>query len=226
MTRLQKFMTGHIPKSNKNTLALIESFKKETILLEIVVGKLLGDSSINREGSLTFCHSIKQKEYIEHCYELFKSYIRKGIGIHSQKRQRLGVGNVNEELSFSTRPIFKEYLPLFYIYEENKTTRTKVVPKIIEELLTFRSLAYWIMDDGKKSGKNIEICSYSFTKIENEFLIKVLQTKLNIECELKQTINFNNKEQFWYFIKIYNNENFWNKIKEYVIPSMYYKFNK
>lgn len=219
-------MNGHIPKSNKNTLKLIEKLKKETILLEVAIGKILGDGSISREGALHFCHShsIKQKEYIEHCYNLFKDFSKNGI--KSQKRQRLGQGNINEELSFNTRPIFKEFLPLFYKYKENESTRTKIVPKIVEEFLTFRSLAYWIMDDGRKAEKNIDICSFSFTKEENEFLIKVLQTKLKIQCELKYIKNFNNKTELWYFIRIINNDFFWNQIKKYVLPSMYYKFNK
>lgn len=133
-----------LPKDNKNTKLIKEEFKKEKILQEIAIGKILGDGYISDTGNLNFCHSVKQKEYIEHCYELFKKYTRSGI--KSQNRQRNNVPLT--VLYFDTKAIFKEYINLFYKYDEINKKRIKIIPNNINELLTPIGLAYWIMDDG------------------------------------------------------------------------------
>lgn len=48
----KKFLYKPIPKSKPQTLAMIEKFKTETELNEIVIGKILGDGCINKTGNL------------------------------------------------------------------------------------------------------------------------------------------------------------------------------
>lgn len=224
MSKLQKINNVHVPKNSKNTLELITKFKTEKHLVEILFGKLLGDGNLHRSGALRFCHSGKQREYIEHCYELFKNYTRSPI---KQKiRQRLGTGNMNEELSFSTRSIFQEYLNLLYKYDTNTNKRIKILPTNLANYLTTRSLAYWIMDDGMKSHNQLSLCTQSFTKKENLFLINILTTKFNLECKLLEQRATKHPGKVWYYIKIYNINHLWSLVKDYILPSMYYKFGK
>lgn len=105
-----------IPKDNKNTKIIKEQFKKETILQEIAIGKILGDGCISKTGNLNFCHSVKQIEYIEHCYDLFKNYTKSGIKLFKNKRK----DKTHNILAFDTKAIFKKELSIFYIYDEIK----------------------------------------------------------------------------------------------------------
>jgi hypothetical protein len=73
-----------------------------------------------------------------------------------------------ETLSF---PCFNYYRDLFYNNEGKK-----IIPPNIDKLLTARSLAYWIMDDGGQNPGFI-FNTQGFTKEEVELLIKVLDEK-------------------------------------------------
>lgn len=75
-------------------------------------------------------------------------------------------------------PRFNYYRDLFY--PEGK----KIIPKNINNLLTARSLAYWIMDDGGQDPGFI-LNTQSFTKEEVELLIKVLDEKFGLRGNLR-----------------------------------------
>lgn len=215
-----------IPKSNKKTLNLVAKFQQEKELQEIVIGKILGDGSITKTGNLNFYHGAKQKEYIEHCYALFFNFTKQK-GVIATPRLRKQDGKKHDCLYFETCAIFKEYMPLFYKYEENTNQRIKIIPNNLENLLTARSLAYWIMDDGAKTGKNLILCTHSFSLEENKFLIKILETKFALNCKLQTQKKPNSKEkEVWFYIQINNVDYLWNLVKEYIHPSMQYKFGK
>lgn len=211
-------------KNTKITSFFIEEFKKEKELLEIFFGKMLGDGNLHIGGALRFCHSGKQKEYIEYCYKLFEKYTTSPI--KSVLRQKKGSENTNEELYFSTRSIFKEYLDIFYVTDEVNKTRTKILPKNIEEYITPISLAFWIMDDGMRNHNQLGLCTHSFTKEENLLLIKILTEKFNFNCKLHIQKDKRYPDKVWYFIRIYNVEVVWGLVKKWITPSMYYKFGK
>jgi hypothetical protein len=214
-----------IPKDNKNTIILKEQFKKEKILQEIAIGKILGDGHINVTGNFNFGQSIKQKEYVEHCFNLFKNYTSSGIKIQNRIRK----GTPITIVYFNTRALFKDIMQLFYKYNE-ETKRIKIVPKNISYLLTARSLAYWIMDDGcsmtsRTSG--MTICTHSFTKEEVELLKETLELKFKLNCSIK-TVKIRDTEMYWYVLQI-NKEShklLWELVGEYIIPSMRYKFGR
>ena len=57
-------------------------------------------------------------------------------------------------------PCFNYYREIFYNEE-----KIKIIPNNIDNLLTAKGLAYWIMDDGYKSRKGIYIFSSSKNKL-------------------------------------------------------------
>jgi hypothetical protein len=63
---------------------------------------------------------------------------------------------------------FNKYRELFYNSEG-----VKIIPDNLENLLTAKGLAYWLMDDGYKSGKYFYICTESFSLNEQKMLIKI-----------------------------------------------------
>lgn len=72
-------------------------------------------------------------------------------------------GKVYYSIRFRTlvHPSLNKYHDLFY--RKNK----KVVPDNLQDILTPRGLAYWIMDDGSKSiHGQTKIHTESFTKVE------------------------------------------------------------
>lgn len=220
----KKYKILPIPKSKPQTLALIEKFKTEKELNEISIGKILGDACINKTGNLCFSQSVKQRDYIEHCFQLFRSYIRPNRNIKSYMNKRKG--KEHEILSFETCAIFKELLSVFYIYEKDTNKRIKVIPKNIGDWLTLRSLAYWIMDDGCNRGGKVVLCTHSFTLEENQFLVSILEKNFSLVCNIVQLKNHNKEGAFWYVIKIIDTQLLWSKVKQYILPSFYYKFGK
>lgn len=212
-----------IPKDNKNTRKVLEEFKKEKDLYEIAIGKILGDGSISDTGNLNFCQSIKQKEYIEHCYQLFKKYTRSGIKLNKNKR----MGKIHDILYFDTKAVFKEELRLFYKYDEINKKRIKIIPQNIKDLITPKSIAYWIMDDGSYDKSNIRICTHSFTYEEVNLLKDVLDCKFNLKSKFLR-VRIPQTEQYWYILTIKKESLnlLWELIGEYILPSMKYKFGK
>lgn len=208
-------------KSYRKTSIYMEELKKDKEVLEIFFGKILGDGYLDKSGALRFCHSGKQKEYIEYCYKFFQKYTASPI--KSTLRQKKESENIHEELTFATRSIFKDYLNIFYTYDSTNK-RIKVIPSNIEEYITPCSLAFWIMDDGMKNHKQLGLCTHSFTKEENILLMTVLEKKFQLVCKLHIQKDHRYPDKIWYFIRIYNVEKVWALVKDYIIPSMHYKF--
>lgn len=77
-----------------------------------------------------------------------------------------------------------------------------------------------------KRHNQLGLCTQSFTKEENIFLIKILTEKFNLECKLHQSKDSRYSGKIWYYIKIYNVEHLWKLVKDFIIPSMFYKFGK
>jgi hypothetical protein len=76
------------------------------------------------------------------------------------------------------------------------------------------------MDDGYNSLNGLYLCSESFTKSENEMLIKVLETKFNLACGLHKHTN-----GFRIYIKSNSKLDLIKLVKPYFIPSLYYKLS-
>jgi hypothetical protein len=203
-------------KSPKSNLELLEPLK------EIIIGSMLGDLSAERRNlksntRLQFKQSTVNEFYIRHLYSLFKDYC----------------GSEPITMSkFDSRPEkFKEYssikyqtlsLPCFNIYREffYDSKGIKIIPLNLGELLTPQGLAYWLMDDGYKSGKGFYICSESFTLNEHIFLINLLKSKFNLDCNYHKHTN-------GYRLYIFSTSiaNLSILIKPYILNHFYYKFS-
>lgn len=123
--------------------------------------------------------------YFKHVFDLFSSL--KGpiftpkIKTFTSKKV-LGQENAKTYSSSSfatlTLPIFDKYKTLFY--ENNK----KKVPSTIMDLLTYRGLSYWIMDDGSLQNKGLHLNTYAFSDADILLLINVLKVKFNLTVSL------------------------------------------
>ena len=114
--------------------------------------------------------------YFNHIFELFKPFISKEYKIKS----RSFLDNKNNKTYSSvifatlTLPCFTFYRELFY-----NSQGKKIVPLNINQLLTPRGLAYWIMDDGSIQNKGLHLNVYGFSLDE---VINLKNTLENLFC--------------------------------------------
>lgn len=160
-------------------------------LKEIIVGSLLGDLSCERPNSrcntrMQFKQSTKNTEYIKHLYLLFSDFCGSSPLVMSKFDSRPNKLKRYFAIKFQTLslPCFNIFRDMFYNSEG-----VKIIPNNLEDLLTARGLAYWLMDDAYKFGSGLCISTESFTLIENQFLVNILKTKFNLECGIHTHTN-------------------------------------
>jgi hypothetical protein len=190
LARPQSFTIGVGYRGNK----LIE-YKKSLKLTEeqkeILIGCLLGDASMEtRKGKpvygIKFGQSIKNEDYINHLYEIFKPYCGTPPAVRQINKAENAMEKVRYSISFRTfrHSSFIFYYNLFY-------NPLKCVPKNIHKLLTERGLAYWFMDDGTfnkqiNGTKTYLFSTQGFNKTDCNILANVLQTKFKLDCNLQK----------------------------------------
>lgn len=149
-------------------------------LNEIIIGLLLGDGhiqrrSLNSNSRFIYGQSSLRKHhynYFYHVFDLFKPYLSKEFKIQEKSFKDKRTNKKYCSVNFATLslPCFTLYKNLFYNSEN-----IKIVPSNIQELLTPRGLAYWIMDDGSIQNKGLHLNTYNFTNEE------VLNLKITLE---------------------------------------------
>jgi hypothetical protein len=146
---------------------------------------LLGDGHIQKRsltGPLALARArfmygqssvrIQHFNYFNHILELFKPYLSKDFKLKTRSFVDKRTNNSYSSVNFATLslPCFNYYKNLFY-----NSDNLKIVPSNIQELLTPRGLAYWIMDDGSLQNKGLHLNTYGFTNQE------VLNLKFTLE---------------------------------------------
>lgn len=193
-----------------------------TELEEIIIGLTLGDlyaekKNCNSNTRLQFKQSIKNKVYIDHLYFLFKDYCnsepKSTVSLDTRKGKNLE--NISIKFWSSSLPCFNKFRELFY-----NDSGIKIIPLILEELLSARGLSYWIMDDGYKSTSGFYLCTESFTLEENNKLKDILKNKFDLDCGIHKHTN-----GYRLYIFSSSKDKLLELIKPYLIPHFYYKFN-
>ncbi len=148
---------------------------------EVLVGLLLGDGHLETQnGGRTYRlkveHSEFQRDYTEWLFQLF-------FPLCEQKALYRKIKNEKAYVGFRTcgSGVFRFYAQQFY------KERKKVMPKIIEKLLSKTGLAIWFLDDGSKKSarhKTYNIHSLGFTKRELMDMQEVLHGKFSVEVSL------------------------------------------
>jgi hypothetical protein len=120
---------------------------------------------------------IQHLNYFNHVLELFKPYLSKDFKLKTKsfidKRTKISYSSVN--FATLSLPCFNFYKDLFYNSDD-----LKIVPYNIQNLLTPRGLAYWIMDDGSLQNKGLHLNTYGFTSQDN---LKLKNTLENLFVE-------------------------------------------
>lgn len=99
----------------------------------------------NCNTRLQFKQSIKNKEYIEHLYSLFKDYCNSEPKVTSSVDNRPGKKELNVSIKFWTQslPCFNQFRELFYDDSGNK-----FIPLNLESLISFIIQKFSLLGDG------------------------------------------------------------------------------
>ena len=192
-------------------------------IMDIVIGSLLGDGTMERDGNgsrFAFYQEDKNKEYIFWLHSRIsdlgyckldkpKLLIRKSSGINSIR--------ISYRFRTFTYSSWNWIYSAFYITSPGR----KVIPEFIGDYLTPLSLAIWIMDDGCYiKNRGIKFSSNCFTLKEVNLLKAVLRNKFNLEVSIHKTGVVNQ-------YNIYILKSSLSRLRDltipYIVPTMRYK---
>jgi hypothetical protein len=152
-------------------------------LKEMLIGVLLGDAHNRRVGLdkayITFEQAKAKADYLNNLYKLTQdeNLANDLPKLYSRTDSRFN-NKINESLYFRTKSLeeLKALADLFLDSDGNKQ-----IPSNFSDHLTYRSLAYWIMDDGQQVKRGgVTICTDSYKTDEISILQKALETNFNL----------------------------------------------
>lgn len=214
-------LSNYLQKLNLNILNRNKTLKKNPSneQLSIIVGALLGDSSISKNGEINFTHSLKQLEYLNFKYNLLKD-----LDLSENKSYSRYDKRVNRYYHYSTFRI--KSLNLFKEWRNSLYTPKKIITTDILKYYNAQAMAIHYMDDGTMSSP-YKVKYHSFATdgfdIDSINLLKDhIEKEFNLKCRLsivgvnrnKYQLVISGKESNLLFEKI---------IKPYCCKSMYYK---
>lgn len=179
---------------------------------EILIGSLLGDGSLRKQGTrinalFEVNHSYVQKQYVDWKWQHFCNYVL------TPPKSRLGKG-VRVAYRFTTRslPVLTDYYSQFY------PRGKKQIPLNI--VLTPRILAVWFMDDGTRCRNATYFNTQQFSLEEQRFLQKLLQKSFGIDSTLSR-----DRQYLRLYVDTESTKIMMRLIEPYVIPCLRYKLS-
>ena len=176
----------------------------------ILVGTILGDGTLRRQGTRTNAllevnHAYRYKDYVDWKWQHFREYNL------SQPKSRHGKGT-RIAYRFTTRslPVFTAYYEWFY------GNRKKFVP--LDLTLDPLSLAVWYMDDGTKIRSAFYLNTQQFTILEQQFLQKILLETFGLTSALNR-----DKQYFRIRISTESSRRMQEIVEPHILPCFKYK---
>jgi len=138
-------------------------------------------------------------------------------------RENRGYGKWSCVFSTFTSQAFDFLLDLCYERNPNNEHYHKVVKSSWVNQLTWRSLAYWYMDDGTLQAKSAHFMTHSFTQTECLLLAGRLR-RMGLKTATVKPTKKNNKTYWLVVIPTEDSRIFLAKTREFAHPSMIYKW--
>lgn len=215
-------MTSVLPFSFPRVPSLKRIGPHNYNILSILIGSLLGDGTMEKDGNGARFAFYQEKTHGEYLLWLHKEisnlgYCKEEIPVIKTRK------GINGEIRYYFRFRTFTYSSFNWIHDEfyPKRLGRKIIPKFIEQYLSRMALAIWIMDDGTKfKNKGLKFCTNSFTLKEVQFLSLILKNKYFIDSSIHKTSVIN---QYNIYIPKSNLNNLIKIVKPYIHPSMYYK---
>ena len=197
-------------------------------LKEILIGILLGDASIRRSGinkaSISFAQSGQKKDYFN---QVYNSIQKENLPLNEPNLRNFVdpryPNKVYSAISFSSKPS-EDLRPIADLFLD--ANGKKIVPSNISDLLTPKSLAYWIMDDGQHVNRGgVTLCTDNFKHEDIVKLQEVLKSKYNLKTTIHVKKGVANTYERIYISKNEAFESLKPSISEHMEKSMLYKLN-
>jgi Cytochrome c oxidase subunit III/LAGLIDADG DNA endonuclease family len=191
-------------------------------ILSILIGSLLGDGTMEKEGNgsrFAFYQEKSHGEYLLWLHKIISSlgYCKKDIPVI---QTRYGI---NGDLRYIFRFRTFTFSSFNWIHNEfyPKPLGRKIIPKLIDQYLNPMALAIWIMDDGTRfKNKGLKFCTNSFTLNEIKYLSLLLKNKYSLNSTIHKVSVLN---QYNIYIPKSSIKPLINIVKPYIHPSMFYK---
>ncbi len=188
-------------------------------VLSILIGSLLGDGHMERDGygsRFAFYQSKCNGEYL-----LFLHRCLTELGYCKEEIPLIKSRIFDNKLRYYYRFRTYTFASFNWIYDSFYINKRKVIPSYIGDYLTPLALAIWIMDDGSLyKNKGIKFSTNCFTLKEIKFLQNILLEKYNLESSIHKTGHIN---QYNIYILKSSMNNLIDIVKPFIHPSMMYK---
>ena len=142
----------------------------------IVIGLLLGDGYLYKNGRLQVEQSKEHEEYViwlhSQLANLTSGEISPVTRVHPKTKRE------SFSCRFYSKTLFQDLESIFYTTVGGK--RKKVVPKNLEQLLNPTVLAIWFMDDGGKSQSTPKAAYINATSFSHEERLQIQKAFLQV----------------------------------------------
>lgn len=188
---------------------------------DLVIGNLLGDAHIGKDGRISVWHAEKQKDYTLWLMNLYKKYFK--VRYKERECYLPETKKTYKQVGFETSATDYTKLVRMFFYCPNK----RITMKQLKKLSPF-GIAIWYMDDGclsfikdkehKIKGRQLLLNTQSFSLDEQKIIVGYFKEVWDINCNIHQDhtscrIWMNGTEAF----------KFLNIISKYIPKCMYYK---
>ncbi len=183
-----------------------------SIQREILVGSLLGDGALRKQGTRTNAllevnHSFQYKEYVDWKWQHFKNWVK------TPPKSRHGNGNrITYRFTTQSLPLFTEYYYKYY------SSGKKVISSDL--VLSNLTLSVWFMDDGSKSRNTFYLNTQQFDLESQKILMNALDRDLGIKSSLNR-----DKQYLRIRIKTESANRFRNLVAPSLLPCFRYKID-
>ena len=208
------------------TLLYNKSLKLSKKQIEIMIGTLFGDSGIywstkDRTAYFRCEHAWEQIGYCKAKIELLKPFSFSPFIDPPSKKIRLQDYQVGFSLHASEELAF--YRELFYTQEiiGKSHLQKDIMQWKLWDMLTPISMAFWIMDDGKRNGSAFSISIGKqpyYTRARLEECVYKLNDKFCVDIKVYE-------DSRCYSIAVTKNSPVIEMVRDFILPHFYYKIN-
>lgn len=195
---------------------------RNNTLEQVLVGSILGDGSINKNGAYTEVHCLEQTDYLFWKKKIFDKLVfdRQSARITMRCNEQLN----RYDMYVPRHSIFQEYRELSY--PDGKKIVTNKFIKRIDKL----AIVVWYFDDGCYNPRknSIVLCSMSFSHKENKKLQRMLKDRFGLNFRIG-CVHRKTDYPYYLFCNGENTDNFLAFVKKnapYISKSMSYKMGK
>jgi len=191
---------------------------------QLLIGSVLGDGTIARQGAYSCSHSIKQTVYHKHKRDALAS-IHSGKFQHATHKAQGVDGEHHESLHFTTgcNKFCTELRKIYY------PSGKKIFPHtFLMKNMTVEALAYWYMDDGTarwdsryvSNSSGSQIITLGYSNEEQHLMRQLFEEKFNLQSKI---IYRKEKKGYVQTFPTTETPKLFSLIRPYIIPSMLYK---